>query len=437
MSGPFRETGRTPLSDASSVARFRHRSGLTVVLCPDAASPLCAVQLWYRIGSANETNGQTGIAHLFEHLMFNGTTNVATGEFDRLIEMAGGDCNAATWVDWTSYSITVPRTELELALRLESDRMVNLQLDSEVLEAEREVVLNERLERVEDDIGGYLDERLGALAFEVHPYGRPTIGFEQDIRNLDLKTITRFYRSNYAPNNAVLVITGGVAESDALDAVDHYFGAIAPGTGIVRSLAAEPAQTAERRASFSRPTRSSRLIYGYKIPGQTHSDWAPLAALAGLLSGGPSARLTRSLVADAELASYADCEVLPFSDPTLFRVAVAGTRGTSVEKLGVALDDQLDALGSKEPISELEMEKVKSSLETDFWIELETDEGKAESFGHYETAHGDYQQLFSIAERLRAVTAEDLARVSSTYLRRELRSVVSVAAEDSEKQASA
>ena len=424
MSHGFRETGRTTLSESVYVARHRHRGGLTAIVCPDPATPLCSVQIWYRVGSADEVTGQTGIAHLFEHLMFNRTASVATGEFDRLIEEVGGDCNAATWVDWTSYSITVPKSELELALRLESDRMVNLMLDEEVLEAEREVVLNERLERVDDDIAGFLDEELGKLAFECHPYGRPTIGFEKDIRNLDLETIIGFYRNYYAANNAVVVVAGGIGETEALAAIDSYFGELRAGASRSRALPAEPTQTQQRRREFVRETRTARLVYGYKIPGQGHPDWPVLAALAGLLAGGPSARLTRDLVAEREIASYADCEVLPFSDPTLFRVSAAGTLGTDVATLGKALDESLGALLA-DAISALEMEKVKSSLETDFWIELETADGKAEALGHYETAHGDYQMLFTLAERMRQIDAADLIRVARTYLQPSSRTVVS------------
>ncbi len=420
------------IGEAFAVGRWKHPNGLTVVLCPDSSCPLVASQIWYRVGSANETRGQTGIAHLFEHLMFNRTSQRDTGEFDRCIEEVGGDCNAATWVDWTSYSITIPATELELALGLEADRMCNLILDEDVLEAERDVVLNERLERVDDDIGGQIDELLAKTAFRSHPYGIPTIGFADDIRGLSLEGIRTFYERYYGPQNAVVVVAGGIEIEQTLQLVDRLFGDITPGVVASRQLAAEPTQREHRQRHLHHDSDTARVVCGYRIPGQAHPDWAALCALAGLLCGGPSARLSQRLVTERELAIYVDCDAMPFRDPGLFRIAIGGTVGVTPTELETATAEIIDSIAN-EPISEIEMEKVHSGTETDFWLELETADGKADALGHYETTHGDVGALFETAKALASVTADDLQRVAATYLVAEAKTTVTCGSGAEEK----
>lgn len=420
----FETLGETRLGDAAPVTHLRHKkNGLGVLLCPDPASPLVSVQAWYRVGSADERPGQTGVAHLFEHLMFNQTARRGPGEFDRLIERTGGDCNAATWVDWTYYRDTVPAGDLELALDLEADRMADLVLDPETLEAEREVVINERLERVEDDVDGFLDEELGRLAFRVHPYGQPTIGFMDDIRRLDLETVRRFYRTYYAPNNVTLVVVGNLETGAALEAIDRRFAALPAARIPPRALAPEPEQRGERRRGFDKPTAAPRLLMGYRVPGQGHRDWPSLEALAALLAGGNSSRLYRRLVIEREVATYVDVEATPFADTSLFRIAVGGTCESSAAELEAEVDGVLSELlaGGVEPH---EVEVVRSGAETDFWHELETADGKGEALGHFETALGDHRQLLAIAGRLREVSAAELEGVARTYLDRARRSVV-------------
>jgi len=420
----FTPSSRIDLGGQIAVEKHRHENGLTALVCPDHSAPLVSVQMWYRVGSADERAGQTGAAHFFEHLMWSPTRRRPAGEFDRLIESVGGDCNAATWVDWTSYRDTVASRDLEMVLELEAERMSELVLDDESLEAEREVVINERLERVEDDIDGFLDEKLCLTAFPVHPYGRPTIGFLDDIRRLDRPAIERFYETYYTPQNAIAVIAGDVTSADALAALERHFGGLAPGPKPPsRAAVSEPSQREPRRRGFDRPTATARLLVAYPIPGQGHADWSRLSTAAALLSSGPSSRLYRELVVEREIATYADVDVMPFRDIALLQISVGGTANTNAGELERATLDVIAGL-TEDSITDGELEKVRASAETDFWSELETADGKGEALGHFEATLGDYRMLATIAERLRDFDAAGLAAVAKRYLTPDRRSAV-------------
>jgi zinc protease len=405
------------------VRRHRMDSGLALIVLADHAAPIVTYQTWYGVGSRSEEPGKTGMAHLFEHLMFNRTESLGPGEFDRLIEGTGGDSNAATWVDWTYYRDTVPARDLALCARLEAERMAHLVLEPAELEAERDVVVNERLQRVDDDLDGFLDEALFRLAFTSHPYRWPTIGWMADIKSLALDDVRRFYQRFYAPNNATLVVVGAVEERAVLDLVERHYGELAPATLPTESPVVEARQVAERRETFAKPTATARLLCGYRVPGQGDPDWAVLSLINALLSSGPSSRLYRRLVVERETASAIGCDVSPFRDPGLFRVAANLTRGASIAEVEGEIDDALAALATT-PVDAAELAKVKDIAETDFWAELDTVDGKAEAFGHYQTSVGDFRALFATAERLAAVTAEDILRVASEYLRPDAKCVL-------------
>ncbi|HEY0191466.1 MAG TPA: pitrilysin family protein, partial [Kofleriaceae bacterium] len=240
--------------------RYRLANGLGLVTAIDRSAPIVALQTWYRVGSRHERPGATGMAHLFEHLMFGQTQKLAPGEFDRLVEVTGGESNAATWVDWTYYRLSLPARDLELGVRLESERMQLLVLEPVPVEAERDVVTNERRERVEDDVDGWLDEQLMAHAFTEHPYRWPTIGWMEDIRALALPEIRAFYRTWYAPNNATLICVGDFDEQQLLGLVADHYGHIPPAELPVTTAPAEPAQTRERVVRAPKPIATDRLL---------------------------------------------------------------------------------------------------------------------------------------------------------------------------------
>lgn len=392
------------------VKRYKLDNGLKVITAIDRRAPIVALQTWFRVGSRHERAGATGMAHLFEHLMFGQTEQLPPGEFDRLVERTGGESNAATWVDWTYYRLSLPSRDLPLGIRLESERMQHLVLEHDPVEAERDVVTNERRERVEDDVDGWLDEQLMAHAFTAHPYRWPTIGWMEDIRALALPEIRAFYRTWYAPNNATIVCVGDFEEAALLDLVATAYGSIPSAALPEPQRIVEPAQTRERIVRAPKPIATDRLLVGYKAPGQDDPDWAVLEIIATLLAGCPSARLYRKLVIEHENASSVDAQLTPFTDPSLLRLAVTTTRGHDAAEVLAVIDAEIQSMIDNPP-SKVEVEKAKAIAETDFWTSLVDVDGKAEALGHYETALGDFRKVNQLAERLAAVTADDVARV--------------------------
>jgi zinc protease len=409
--------------DLATAKRFRLSNGLAVITVIDRRAPIVALQTWFRVGSRHERPGATGMAHLFEHLMFGQTDALPPGEFDRLVERTGGESNAATWVDWTYYRLSLPARDLPLGVRLEAERMQHLVLESAPVESERDVVTNERRERVEDDVDGWLDEQLMAHAFTEHPYRWPTIGWMEDIRALALPDIRAFYRTWYAPNNATIICVGDFDEGSLLDLIASHYGAIAPAQLPEVSHVVEPEQTHERVVRAPKPIATDRLLVGYKAPGQDEPDWAVLEIVATLLAGCPSARLYRRLVIEQEAASSVDAQLTPFRDPSLLRLSVTAARGHSADEILAIVDKELLAMAETPP-SKAEVEKAKAIAETDFWTSLVDVDGKAEALGHYEIALGDFRKVNTLADRLAAITADDVARVVRTYLRPERRTIV-------------
>jgi zinc protease len=345
------------------------------------------------------------------------------GEFDRLVERTGGESNAATWVDWTYYRLSLPARDLPLGVRLEAERMQHLVLEPAPVEAERDVVTNERRERVEDDVDGWLDEQLMAHAFTQHPYRWPTIGWMEDIRALALPDIRAFYRTWYAPNNATLVVVGDFDDEKLRELIAQYYAHIEPAQLPAASRIDEPEQTKERIVRAPKPIATDRLLVGYKAPGQDDPDWAALEIVSTLLAGCPSARLYRRLVIEQEAASSVDAQLTPFADPSLLRLAVTTARGHNADEILGTIDREIAALVESPP-SAKEVEKAKALAETDFWSSLVDVDGKAEALGHYETALGDFRKLSVIADRLTQVTADDVARVVREYLMPARRTIV-------------
>mgnify|MGYP006383810249 CR=1 FL=1 len=254
----IRHLGTTAFGPALSVERFRFGNGLELLLCEDHSAPVVAYHTWYRVGSRHERPGKTGLAHLFEHLMFNETERLGPGEFDRKLEEAGAESNAATWLDWTQYNIAVPKQQLPLVVTLEAERMSRLLLKDPQVTSEKEVVANERRYRVEDDVEGAVSETLWSTAFQSHAYQWPTIGWMADIEAFTTEDCQDFYRTYYAPNNASIVVVGDVTEAALLAKVQKAYGHLAPSTMPLEDVRPEPPQTAAASSASRRPPRSSR-----------------------------------------------------------------------------------------------------------------------------------------------------------------------------------
>lgn len=414
-----------PIGSEQMVRRRRLHNGLRLVSLVDAGAPILAYQSWFGVGSRHEQPGATGMAHLFEHLMFNQTQKLPMGEFDRRIEATGGDTNAATWVDWTYYRDNVPSSCLDMIAELESERMMHLVLEPEVVEAEREVVINERLQRVDDDVDGFANEELFKRAFDCHPYRWPTIGWMEDIRSLRIADIRTFYERYYAPNNLTLVVVGDFDEESLCGVIEKYYGDMQASSIDSVAPTIEPLQSSERRFEYTKEVSAPRLLNGYKSPGQSHADWPLVMFACNLLAGCASSPLHRELIIEREMSSSLGCDIMPFRDPSLTEISTSATRGTKLDDIQDVIDAAIAKL-SGALVSGQEIDKIKNMVETDFWSGLTTIDGKAEALGHYECAHNDFRKLFATADCLANITADDMQRVFQSYFQPEQRTVIRV-----------
>lgn len=419
--------GSHPFGERMRIERYRLAdNGLQVLVLVDRAAPVVAYQTWFKVGSRHERPGKTGIAHLFEHLMFGGTAKVPHGELDRRLEEVGADSNAATFLDWTYYLVNLPAEALELVVELEADRMHNLVLHAERLESEREVVLNERRQTVDNDLEGTMVELLFSNAFTEHPYRFPIIGFADDIAGLSLEDCRSFYATYYAPNNACLVVVGDVDAPRLLGEVERRYGTIASAPIPREAVIHEPPQRAERRVRTEKPTASSKLLVGYPAPALSDADHAPISLMNEILFGGRASRVHRRLVSDLEVASQVSGVVGGCRDRSLYDMALTAYEGIEGTRVLEALDEVLDGVVAEPPtVGELERARAKVELST--LQMLETASGKAEQIGFSESVLGDPAAIFARLEAYARVTTDDLWRVSQQYLRRDARTLVEVA----------
>ena len=414
---PPREIARAALGPLSA-SKWELDNGLTAVLMSDPTATSVSYNTWFRVGSRdeNEPAGETGLAHLFEHLMFTQTRGQPLGAFDRAIEAVGGNANAMTYYDFTAYIDNVPPDQLGLVARLESDRMVNLALDKRQVDNERDVVAEERLSSVEDSVDGSLDELMYKQAFRNHPYRWPVIGWMKDIKAMTEPKASAFYRRFYAPDNAVVVIAGRFEEAAALEALAGSYGGLARSSASARAVAApELAPAKEVRAALVRPVPADRLVVGYPAPGLADPDRAIYELVDELLLGGPSSRVYKKLVIEHELASSARGDVAPTRDPGLYAIWVQLTRGHTAAEAEEIILQEVAGL-ARTPIPERELAKAKVRLETAFWRELGSSHGKAELLGQFEIACGDFRRLFQRAGDYARVTPADVQRVVRRYL---------------------
>lgn len=408
-----------------TIERFRLANGLQLLVLPDHQAPVVCYQTWLAIGSRYEHAGKTGISHLFEHLMFGETENVAQGQFDRLLEAAGAESNAGTYLDWTYYTVSLPREALELVIRLESDRLQHLVLHDEPVASERDVVANERRQAVEDDVDGSIAEQLFTAAFREHGYRWPTIGFMADIVGLTTEDCREFYRTYYAPNNATLAVVGDVDVSELMALVERYYGAVSPSELPVEDVRPEPPQTAERRQQTVKPTAAPKLVLGYRSPAFGDFDHPPLVLLNEILVGGRASRLHRALVQEQELASSVRGYVGAFRDPSLWDFWLNARSGVQPKALLAALDELLAAVCA-EPVSEGELERAKARVELSSLQGMDTVSGRASQIGFCETVVGDPAAVFAKVEAVRRTGRADLLRVARRYLDTRARTVIEV-----------
>jgi zinc protease len=399
---------------ADTVQATTLENGLRVLILEDHRSPIISFQVWYRVGARNEARGATGIAHFLEHMMFKGTPTVGPREFARIVEQNGGRNNAFTMHDVTSYFVNIAADKLDLVARLDADRMQNLLLDPREINSEREVIIEERRTRTEDDPGGFLGEEVSSIAFKAHPYGVPVIGWAEDLKRITPEEIRAFYKTYYTPNNALVVLVGDVNAREALATIRKHFGSIPRGPEPPAMTAVEPPQNGERRVTVLKEAQLPIVYVGYHVPNQQSTDAPALEMLSTILSGGRASRLYKRLVYERQLALEAGGDYSYFSfDPNLFWFWGTPLPGQTPETMETALIEEMERF-KKEPVTDEELTRAKNQIESAFVFEEDSVHRRATLLARFELI-GGYALMTQYVDRLRAVTAADVTRVAQAY----------------------
>ncbi|HEY4441680.1 MAG TPA: pitrilysin family protein [Candidatus Elarobacter sp.] len=400
-------------------------NGLRAILVPDRRVPSVAINVAYRVGGKDDPPGRSGFAHLFEHLMFKGTSRTAPETIDRLTEDVGGYNNAFTSEDITNYYEVVPSNHLERLLWAEADRLASLTVNEANFVTEREVVIGEYDQRILAEPYGMLDELVNREAFRVHPYRRGVIGSPEELNAAALADVVAFHATYYRPDNAILVVAGDLDPDETLRWVERYFGAIAtPSTPIPRVTVVEPPQTEERLYTHHGPNVPLPAAEeAYHIPASSHPDAAPLDVLETLLGAGRSSRLYQSLIYDKQLATSAWASADLREQPGLFGVRVTCARGVALGDARAAIAADLDRVRS-EPPSDAELARVQTQIASALVRSRQTASGIALALVHATTERGDPGLMNSDLDRYLAVTGDDVVRVAKTYLRAENRTTI-------------
>jgi len=399
-------------------------NGLHVILHKDNTTPIVAVSVLYHVGSKNEDPNRTGFAHFFEHLLFEGSDNIKRGEFDKYITNSGGTNNANTSNDRTFYHEILPSNQLEMGLWLESERMMHAKIETAGVETQREVVKEEKRQRMDNQPYGSILTEILKRAYTVHPYRWPTIGSLDHLNSATLDEFVNFYKTFYVPENATLSIAGDIDTESAKQLIAKYFKDIPKGgKPIPRPKIVEPAQKAEIRDVVLDNIQLPAVVEAYHMPAQGTDDSYALDMLSTLLSGGQSSRLYKALV-DEQKKAYT-VQSFPFSseDPGLYLVFALANVGVNIDDLEKAMDAEVDKVKT-ELISEKEFQKIRNQLESQIVQQNSSMVGVAEQLANYYVYFGDANLINTEIDRYMKVTREDLQRVAKKYINKENRVVL-------------
>jgi zinc protease len=395
--------------------RFTLDNGLKVILHEDHTTPNVVISVLYHVGSKNEKPERTGFAHFFEHLMFEGSENIARGEYDKYVSRAGGALNAYTSQDRTYYYEFLPSNYLELGLWLESERMKHAVVDSKGIETQRAVVKEERKQRMDNQPYGTLMEQVFVRLFDNHPYRWMPIGSMEHLDAASDEDYQQFYKDFYLPDNAVLTIAGDINKSAAKALVEKYFSTIPKSSKpIYRPTITEAPLNGPKRDTVYDRVQLPALIIGHRTPAQGSKDYYAMEMLNTLLSNGNSSRIYRSLVDEKQLAIQAGSFQFPLEDPGLgisYGIANMGVELSDIEK---AILGEIEKV-QNQPISDQELKKLQNQIENQFVGKLSSVEGIAENLAVYETHYGDASLINTEINRYLAVTKEDIQRVANLY----------------------
>ena len=399
-------------------------NGLKVLLHEDHSTPIVAVSVMYHVGSKNEKPDRTGFAHFFEHLLFEGSKNIKRGEFDDYVNKAGGFNNANTWYDRTYYFEVLPSNQLALGLWLESERMLHANVEEVGIETQRQVVKEERRQRVDNQPYGRILEEAMKRTFTVHPYHHSVIGSMEHLDAAQEADYKQFYKDFYRPDNAILSIAGDIDIEQTKKLIDVYFKDIPRGQGeVFRPKITEPPPAGEVRDTVYDNVQLPALVYTYRIPAQGTKDFYAVKMLSMLLSQGESSRLQKKIVDEEQKAIAVGSFPLELEDPGANIMFAIANMGVNLGDLAKSLDAAVEDV-QKNLVSETEFQKIQNQVENDFVTANNTMAGIAESLANYEMYFGDANLINTELERYRKVTREDLKRVANQYFNKNNRVVL-------------
>ena len=410
-----------PLAANADIQEFKLKNGLRVIVQEDHRSPVVVSQVWYRAGSLDEVNGKTGVAHVLEHMMFKGTKLVKAGQFSRLIAAAGGRENAFTANDHTCYFQQLEKSQLLLSLKLEADRMANLQLTNEEFSKEIKVVMEERRWRTEDKPQSIVNEQFQSVAYQAHPYGRPVVGYMNDLENMTAADAREWYKSWYAPNNAILVVVGDVKTQDVVKLATQYFSKLSPHVLPERKPQVEPEQKGERRVTVKAPAKLPYVMMGYHVPplNDPDKDIDPYALeiLAGVLDGNGSARLNQNLVRNERVAVDvgAGYDLINRGRQSLFELEGTPSEGKTAADIEAALLNQIEEIKEK-GVTEEELNRVKAQVIASDVYQRDSMFYQGMQIGQLEIAGFSWKLLKDYPAKLQAVTPQQVQDVAKKYL---------------------
>jgi predicted Zn-dependent peptidase len=414
---------------ADQVQTFTLPNGMKFIVLESSTIPNANMYTFWKVGSRNEAPGITGLSHFFEHMMFNGSKNYGPKMFDRTMEAKGGSNNAYTSTDLTVYQDWFPAASLETIFSLESDRIGHLTIDPKMVASERGVVLSERSTGLENSNMRVLREEINSVAFSAHPYSWSVIGNESDIKAWTQQDLETYFKTYYAPNNAVSVIVGDVKTAEVKKLAAKYFGAIPkrPPPPAVRTV--EPEQKGERRVFVAKESATSaNLAVAYKIPAADNPDYYALEVLQSLLADGKTSRLYKALV-EQQLATQVAANSLDGFDPGLLYVSAVAAAKVEPARLEKALLAALDEV-VKNGVTAEELQKVKNQKLVNLYREQETINGKAQQLGNYEVFFGNYKKMFDAPAQYEKLTPADIQAVAVKYLKKSQRTVGVLAAKE-------
>ncbi len=417
-----------------NVVPYRLDNGLKVLTLEDHSVPAMSYYTFFRVGSRDERPGRTGISHLFEHMMFNGTKKYGAEVFDRTLESKGGASNAFTTEDITVYHESFPSEALDTVVELEADRMAGLALTDASLDKERDVVKEERRLRTDNDIEGSMFELMQGTAYLAHPYQWPVVGWMADLDAITVKDCDEYFRVHYAPNNATIILVGDFKPERAIALISKAYGPIQaqpPATAVVRD---EPEQQGERRAALKRAAQLPAIAVAYHVPATSADDVFALDLLQIILGEGESSVLTRKLVYEKELATHVEVENVWRIDPSLFVVYAEAKPGVTAGTLEAALAAEVESLGRQE-VADAALQKARNIRTTTEVKALKTNGGKAEQLGMFETYFGGYARLFTVLKSYETMTKADIQKAAARYLRPDNRTVVTLVPTETDGEA--